>query len=168
MGTSNIRDQASRAHPGQPCGAGEGSLLTNPDPPLTGIPVSWVMNKIKEALTSIRRSLTSTTTLAPLCAICASIALIQSVRVESLHRTATAASASLDESLEQMHAMGYESGYQSAIVDAYTETARYLIEEETSGAPTMWKKVEIEEPNLSALSSRLAARNQEPLSASAE
>lgn len=121
------------------------------------------MNKIKEALVATRNRLVSPTLLAPLCAACAALALVQSVQVEWQRAEASAAAAASETVLERMHSMGYESGYQSAIVDAYTDSARYLIEEETTGAPVMWKKVEIEEPNLSALQSRLDSRNQEPL-----
>jgi hypothetical protein len=121
------------------------------------------MNKIKEALVFTRTLLASPSLLAPLCAACAVLALVQSVRVEHHRTEISAETAAAETALERMHSMGYESGYQSAIVDAYTDSARYLIEEGTSGAPVMWKKVEIEEPNLSTLQSRLDSRDQEPL-----
>lgn len=123
------------------------------------------METVRKTVTALRQQMISPALLAPLCALCAVLALVQSARVENL-RTASAASASANESaLEKVHAMGYESGYQSAVVDAYTDSSRYLIEEEAPGAPVMWRKVEIEEPNLSVLNDRLAARDQEPLSA---
>lgn len=121
------------------------------------------MEKINKALATARLRLTSPSLLSPLCAICALLTLVQSVRVEHLRSASHSLISSSEASLERMHSMGYESGYQSAIVDAYTDSSRYLIEEETSGAPVMWKKVDIEEPDLSALKERLASRQQEPI-----
>lgn len=111
------------------------------------------METIKRTLTSARTLLTSTGLLAVLCVVSATLALIQSARVESLRTTWEKENSKTDHALEQMHSMGYESGYQSAVVDSYTESPRYLIEEETSGQPVMWKKIAIDSSNQTALDS---------------
>jgi len=114
------------------------------------------MNIISHLTQLTRRALFSTPTIASLAVASSVLALTQTVRLHKLSENSVTAASQVEQSMERMHSMGYEAGYQSAIVDAYLQNPKYLIEENSEGRPVMWKKVDLDETNSALLSSATA------------
>jgi hypothetical protein len=107
-----------------------------------------------------RQILCSKTAIAMLATTSSILALTQTLRLNAATAASIASAPQVEQSLEKMHSMGYDSGYQSAIVDAYLQNPKYLIEENSQGCPVMWKRVELDQANSDLLASSQAQEEQ--------
>ncbi len=125
------------------------------------------MNILKTAIAIGRERLASRPSLITLLTITTATTVTLSTLLNSTRHQIAETSATMENKLIQMHDMGYESGYQSAIVDSYTGSPRYLIEEDENDTPVMWKRIDLDDTNRKLLADRSSRQLHSELSASA-
>lgn len=80
-----------------------------------------------------------------LCLTLISLAMIILYASQTLQkRSKQKAHAANEEKLEQIHSLGYDQGYVTAIIDAYLEEPQYMLTEDNSGDLKLWKKTTID------------------------
>jgi hypothetical protein len=70
------------------------------------------------------------------------IFVISTLKNQDKKRSKTASTH--EQELEQIHSLGYDQGYVSAVIDAYLGDPQYMLTEEHGGDFKLWKRTNID------------------------